>query len=187
MAKVLINDDRHEEAKEIVKKGLAVDPESISGYSLLIQALSDSEIEADIDSLMLKVQESDNLKSLLGSKLVNISPSKALELLGEENIEDIMNKIVCFRKLNKNKEALSLAKYAIDINPYDVNLWLAAGWNAYDLEEYNDAGNFFESALGCNISCADALFGKGLVMKMAGKDYSYYQRALAEIDSELII
>ena len=187
MAKVLLNDDRYEEAKEVVKKGLDVDPDSITGYGLLIQSLSDSEIKTDIEILMLKVQESKSLKSLLGSKLVSIAPSKALEILGEDKIEDIMNKITCFKNLNKSKESLSLAKYAINLNPNDINLWLAAGWSAYDLEEYSEAENFFESALGCDISCADALFGKGSVMKRIGKDYSYCQMALAEIDSELII
>jgi hypothetical protein len=35
--------------------------------------------------------------------------------------------------------------------------------------------------------CPDALFGKASVMKVIGKDYSYYQKALTEIDSELVI
>ena len=68
-----------------------------------------------------------------------------------------------------------------------MNSWVAAGWSAYDLEKYDEADIFFESALGCDILCPDALFGKVSVMKIIGKDYSYYQKALSEIDTELII
>jgi tetratricopeptide (TPR) repeat protein len=98
-----------------------------------------------------------------------------------------MNMIICFKNLNNNEMALKLAKQAITIEPYNVNSWIAAGWSAYDLERYKDADNFFNSALGCDIRCPDALFGKASVMKIRGKDYSHFQKALAEVDSKLVI
>ena len=187
MAEVLLRDDRYEEAKKIVKKGLVIDPDSRTGYGLLIQSLSSLEVNADIDNLFLKLQGSKIQESALGSKLVEINPSKALELLGETNFEDIMNRVICFKNLNDNEKALSLAKQAINLKPNNVNSWVAAGWSAYDLEKYDEADVLFESALGCDIFCPDALLGKVSVMKIIGKDYSYYQRALSEIDTELVI
>ena len=187
MAEVLINDDRYKDAKEIVEKGLAVDPDSITGYSLLVQSLNPSEIDSDIENLISKSQGSKKIWSLLGSKLVDVNPSKALELLDNDNFKDIMNRIVCFKNLNDNEMALKLAKQAIIIEPDNVNSWIAAGWSAYDLERYKDADTFFDSALGCDIGCPDALFGKASVMKITGKDYSHFQKALAEIDSKLAI
>ena len=187
MAEVFLHDDRYEDAKEVVKKGLAVDPDSITGYILLIKCLNSSEINADIDNLISRSHGSKNIKNLLGSKLVEINPSKALEFLDEDNFESIMNRIVCFKNLNENEKALTLAKYAITLNPNNINSWVAAGWSAYDLEKYKEADNFFVSALGCDMGSPDALFGKASVMKITGKDYSYYQKALAEIDIELVI
>ena len=187
MAEVLIHDDRYEDAKEVVKKGLAVDPDSITGQRLLIQSLSSSEINTDIDDLISKSQGSKILKNALGSKLVEINPSKALELLDKSNFKDIMKRVVCFKNLNDNAKALTLSKHAITIKPNNVNSWVAAGWSAYDLEKYSEADTFFESALGCDMYCPDALFGKASVMKVIGKDYSYYQKALTEIDPELVI
>jgi tetratricopeptide (TPR) repeat protein len=187
MAEILLRDDLYEDAKEVVKKGLAVDPDSITGYALLIQSLSSLEINADIDNLISKSRNSQRLRSLLGSKLVDINPSKALEILDKNIYEDIMNRIACFKNLNENEKALNLSKFAITIKPDDVNSWIAAGWSSYDLEKYEEANNFFESALGCDRLCPDALFGKASVMKIKGKDYSHYQKALAEIDAQLVI
>ena len=149
--------------------------------------MSPSEIDSDIENLISKSHGSKKVWSLLGSKLVDINPSKALELLDNDNFKDIMNRIICFKNLNDNEMALKLAKQAITIDPNNVNSLIAAGWSAYDLGRYKEANNFFDSALGCDIYCPDALFGKGLVMKITGKDYSYYQKALTEIDLELVI
>jgi len=187
MAEVLLRDDSYDRAQEVVKKGLEVDPDSITGQKLLIQSLSPLEVNTNIDDLVSKSQGLQDLKSALGSKLVEINPSKALELLDKTIFKDIMNRVVCFKNLNDNDEALNLLKHAITLEPNNVNSWVAAGWSAYDLEKYIEADTFFESALGCDISCPDALFGKASVMKVLGKDYSYYQEALNSIDPELVI
>ena len=55
------------------------------------------------------------------------------------------------------------------------------------MKNYNDANNYFGSALGCDISNPDALVGKALVLKAQNKDFSYYNRALEAIDPELVI
>ena len=98
-----------------------------------------------------------------------------------------MNIVVCFKNLNDNQNDLTLSKLSIIIKPNILNSWGAAGWSAYDLGKYSEADTFFESALGCDMHCPDALFGKASVMKVIGKDYSYYQKALTEIDPEIII
>ena len=55
------------------------------------------------------------------------------------------------------------------------------------MENYSEAGNFFDMALGIDGLCSEALYGKGLVMKRKGEDYSMYQLILSQRDSELVI
>ena len=52
----------------------------------------------------------------------------------------------CLRKLERNDEALLTAEKAIDIEPKNISGWLSAGWCAYELENYDKANNYFESA-----------------------------------------
>ena len=55
------------------------------------------------------------------------------------------------------------------------------------MENYNEASNFFDMALGIDGLCSEALYGKGLAMKKKGEDYSTYQLVLSQIDNELVI
>ena len=73
------------------------------------------------------------------------------------------------------------------MDPQNIDCWISAGWCAYELENYDKANNYFESALGCDISNPDALVGKALVLKAKNKDFSYYNRALKTIDPDLVI
>ena len=62
-----------------------------------------------------------------------------------------------------------------------------AGWNSYDLGDFETANYYFSCAIGCDIHCPDAIYGKALTLKSLGQDYSRYQMALTDIDEELII
>ena len=62
-----------------------------------------------------------------------------------------------------------------------------AGWNSYDLGDFKAANHYFSCAIGCDINCPDAIYGKALALKSLGQDYSRYQMALTDIDEELII
>ena len=46
---------------------------------------------------------------------------------------------------------------------------------------------YFEGALGCDMTNPDALLGKALILKLQDKEYSYYNKALESIDSDLSI
>ena len=75
----------------------------------------------------------------------------------------------------------------IHSNPRDISGFLNGGWISIEMEKYSEAGNFFDMALGIDALCSEALYGKGLVMKRNGEDYSTHQLILSQIDKELVI
>ena len=89
--------------------------------------------------------------------------------------------------MEKDDEALIVSKQVIDLAPNKIEGWLSAGWCSYKMENYSDANSYFEAALGCDICNPDALVGKALVLKAQNKDFSYYNRALEDINPELVI
>jgi tetratricopeptide (TPR) repeat protein len=91
------------------------------------------------------------------------------------------------KNLDRKEDALGFARQAINISPNEIDGWISAGWCSFELGDYDEADEYFEGALGCDIHNPDALHGKALVMKAMNKDFSYYNKALEEIDSELVI
>ena len=105
----------------------------------------------------------------------------------ENNFSDLILKVQCLKNLGKINEAFDFAKKAININPKKIDGWISAGWCLYELENFEDAENYFEAALGIDISNPDALLGKALILKFKNKDFSYYNKALDAIDPSLVI
>jgi superkiller protein 3 len=186
-AEALIKNDLIDEAKKAITTGLEIDPGSITGYQLLVRTMTSSEIVDDLENLVSEFPESIQLKSLIGSKLVGNEPSKALEFLGEDNWEDLMLRVRCYRSLEENENALVAAIKSINLRPENINGWIAAGWCAFDIGKYDESSDFFDSAMGCDMYSPDALLGKASVLEKMGRDNSIYSQALAEIDPDLVI
>ena len=185
-AKILIKYDRLKEARELVLQGLNIDPESITGSHLLIQLMNNEEVFDNLDNFS-KFRDNRDISYLIACKLVNQKPEKALKYLSEETFQDLYLKVQCLKLLKRIDEALTISKKLININPNKIEGWVSAGWCSYELDNLKDANDYFESALGCDISNPDALVGKALVLKAQNKDFSYYNRALEAIDSTLVI
>ena len=186
-AEILIKNDLIDEAKEEISKGLEVDPESITGRKLLVRTMDSGEIIDNLENLVSMFPDSLQLKRIIGSKLVKDEPLKALEFLGEDNWEDLMLRVRCYKSLAKNENALATAVKSINLKPKNIEGWIAAGWCAFDIGKYDESGDFFDAAMGCDMYCPDALFGKASVLKKMGESYSNYSQALAELDSDLVI
>ena len=186
-AEILIKNDLIAEAKEAVTKGLEVDPESITGNLILVDTMDSGEIMDNLENLISKFPDSLQLKRRLASKLVSDEPSKALELLGKDSWEDMILHVQCYRLLSENENALAAAIESINLRPGSIDGWIAAGWCAFDLGKYEESSDFFDSAMGCDMYCPDALLGKASVLKKMGRDNSYYSQALAELDPDLVI
>ena len=186
-AKILINRDLFEEAREAVSKGLELDSESLSGQILLIETMKPAEVLSIFEEVISKFPESLDLRHLIASKLSNVAPLKALSLLEEETWENLILKVKCYRSLSDYKNALKYAVNATTLNPDSVESWLAAGWSAFDMGNFDKSNDFFDSAIGCDMYCPDALIGKALVLEKLGKDNTFYNNALREIDPNLVI
>tara|TARA_B100000809_G_scaffold148070_1_gene145546 strand:- start:138 stop:827 length:690 start_codon:yes stop_codon:yes gene_type:complete len=186
-AEFLIKNDLIDEARETISRGLEVDPESITGTKLLVKIMDSGEIMDNLENLISRFPESLQLKRIIVSKLVIDEPLKALELLGKEEWEDLMLRVQCHRSLSENEKALAVAVKLIDLRPENIDGWIAAGWSAFDLGKYDESSDFFDSAMGCDMHCPDALFGKASVLKKMGKDTSLYSQALADLDLDLVI
>ena len=82
-AELLIKNDLINEAREIISRGLEIDPESITGTLLLVKTMDSGEIIDNLENLISRFPESLQLKQIIGSELVGDEPLKALELLGK--------------------------------------------------------------------------------------------------------
>ena len=185
-ADILISHDKLEEAQGILKKGLSLDPDSITGYQLLIKTMNSKDLVKTLDSIISKHPDSETLSSLIGYKLIDEDPKRALDFLND-NFHDLLLKVHCLKSLDRKEDALKFAKQAINIHPNEIDAWISAAWCSYELENYDEADEYFEGALGCDIHNPDALHGKALTMKAMNKDFSYYNKALEAIDPELVI
>ena len=117
----------------------------------------------------------------------NVAPLKALSLLEEETWDDLILKVKCYRLLSDYTNALKYAVNATSLKPDSVDSWLAAGWSAFDMGNFEKSNDFFDSAMGCDMYCLDALIGKALVLEKLGRDNTLYNNALSEIDPNLVI
>ncbi len=186
-AEILIDYDKFDEARDLILKGLEIDPSSISGKCLLIKVLDSSIILDRIDEFIEDSLKSQTLKFALASKLVDISPSTSLQFLDDENWEFLFLRSQCQRNMGNLDESLVTILKALDYQPDSLDGWLVAGWNAFELSKYGAANNYFDCALGCDGTSIGALYGKASVLKKLGKDYSFYKTALTSVDEELVI
>ena len=186
-ARILIDYDKKAEARALIQKGLDIDPESITGHNLLLQVMNSKEIHKSLDSFVSSFSNNEQILSLIGYKLSAEYPELALKFLSDNNFKDLIIKFECFKSLKNSDDALAVSKKMIDLEPNEIEGWILAGRCAYEMDNYDDANNYFESALGCDISSPDALVGKALVLKAQNKDFTYYNRALESIDPELVI
>ena len=186
-AEVLIEYDKFDEALKLIEEGLALDPDSLSGRLLLVKSLDPDVLLNRVEELLDSPIKSQTLQVLIASKIIEHSPSKALELLEGDSQDTIFLRAQCQRNLGDLAASLSTILRALDHNSGSLDSWLMAGWNSYDLGNFEVADYYFSCAIGCDINCPDALYGKALALRSLGHDYSHYQMALKDIDDELII
>lgn len=186
-AQVLIDFDNLSDARELIEKGLAIDPQSISGKILLLKTLSANEIiRRKAEFLMFKETHSE-AQLLIAQKIMQDDPHLALEFLDKENPGHFLLLSQCFLKISNFETSLSFVNKFIDNNPSNIEGFLTGGWISFELEDYNRAINFFDIALGCDTLCSEALYGKGLALKKKGMSYDSYQHILSQIDKDLTI
>lgn len=186
-AEILISSDLIEEARKTVSKGLELDPESLSGQRLLIETMEPEEVLSIFEEVISNFPDSLALRQLLASKLSDVEPLKALNLLEGDTWEELILKVKCYRSLSNYKDALECAIKATSLKPNSVDGWLSAGWISFDMGDFHQSNDFFDSAIGCDIQCLDALFGKSLVLEKLGKDNTIYNNALSELDPNLVL
>ena len=186
-ADVLIKNDLIEEAREVISKGLDLDSDSLTGHKLLIETMNSEEILSNMEDLISKFPNSLTLKKALGSKLSIDEPNKALDFLGEDNWDELMLRVKCYRSLSDYENALESAIEAVNLRPDSIDSWVAAGWIAFDLGEFEQSNDFFDAAIGCDMHCPDALVGKASVLEKLGQDNTIYNHALNKIDPDLVI
>ena len=186
-AKILIEYDKFEEATKVISDGLALDPDSITGNKLLMEVMSIEEVYTSLDTRFSSFLHNKEFRSSVGSKLADEYPELAMTYLSNNSLSDLMLQVQCLKSLDKMPEALVISKKIIDLYPNEIEGWITAGWCAYDLEDFTAADEYFGSVLGFDISNSDALVGKALIRKSQNRDFSYYNKALEDIDSDLVI
>ena len=186
-AKVMIDFNNFVEARELIDKGLEIDPNSITGKILLLNVLSGNEIISRKEEFSMFKYKNVEAQKIIAQKVFQIDPQFALEYLDVQNPKHHLLISQCFFEMNNLPDSLSFANKFISYNPREISGFLNGGWILIEMENYSEAGNFFDMALGIDGLCSEALYGKGLVMKRKGEDYSMYQLILSQRDSELVI
>ena len=93
----------------------------------------------------------------------------------------------CFLVREDFYESIFFAKKFVQAFPRDINGFLNAGWISIKINDFDEAIDFFDMALGIDSLCSEALYGKGSALKKKGEDFSSCQIILSNIDKELVI
>ena len=123
----------------------------------------------------------------IAEKIHELDPKLALEYLDTQNPKHYLLLSQCFFKIQKFTNSLSFANKFISSNPREISGFLNGGWISIRMENFEEASNFFDMALGIDKWSPDAIYGKGLALKKKGKEYGDYQLILSQIDKELVI
>ncbi|MDC0161496.1 tetratricopeptide repeat protein [Marine Group III euryarchaeote] len=186
-AKVLIDFNQLVEAQELIVKGLEIDSNSVTGKILLLKTLSGNEIINREKEFTMFKDNHIEAQTIIAQKIYELDPKLALEFLDTQNPKHYLLLSQCFFRMQNFTNSLLFANKFISSNPREISGFLNGGWISIEMENYNEASNFFDMALGIDDLCSEALYGKGLVMKKKGEDYSMYQHILSQIDNELVI
>ena len=186
-AKVLIDFNDLTEARKLVEKGLEIDSNSITGQILLLKTLSGDEIKKNIDDFSRFKDKNPVAQEIIAKKLLQIDPELALDFLDSNNPKQFLLISQCLFELGKFSESLAFINKFITLNPREISGFLSGGWSSIEMGNFDEASDFFDMALGIDKLSAEAIYGKGLVLKKKGKEYADYQTILSQIDKELII
>ena len=186
-AKILIDFNKILEARELIERGLVIDPKSITGQILLLKTLSGEEIKNKKANFSIFKENFPEAQSIIAQKLMKIDPKLGLDFLDINNYKHFLLISQCFFEMGKYIDSLTFVNKYIHCNPREIEGFLAGGWLSIRMEDFEEASNFFDIAMGIDSESSEAIYGKGLVMKKKGEEYETYQRILSSIDEELII
>ena len=186
-AQVLIDYNKVVEARKLIVKGLEIDANSLTGHFLLLKTLSGDEIKSRINDFSIFKDKMPEAQEEIAQKLMQIDPELGLDFLDFNNPKHFLLISRCFFGMKKFPDSLSFANKYINSNPREIEGFLNGGLISIRMENFDEASNFFDMALGIDKKSPDAIYGKGLALKKKGKEYGCYQRILSQIDKELVI
>jgi len=186
-AQILIDFNKINEARELIEKGLEIDSNSITGQILLLKTLSGGEIKNRITDFSLFKDKRSEAQEIIAQKLMPYDPELGLEFLDLNDPKHFLLISQCFFETKNFTDSLLFANKFISSNPRQIEGFLNGGWISFELENFDEASNFFDIALGIDNLSPEAIYGKCLVLKKKGEDYGVYQTLLSQIDKELII
>ena len=186
-AQVLIDYNKMAEARKLIDKGLEIDPNSLTGQFLLLKTMSGDEIKSRKNDLLIFKDKMSEAQEVIAQKLMQIDPELGLDFLDFNNPKHFLLISQCFFEMEEFLDSLSFANKFINSNPREIAGFLNGGWISIRMENFDEASNFFDMALGIDKWSPDAIYGKGLALKKKGKEYGAYQLILSQIDKELVI
>tara|TARA_B100001115_G_scaffold19367_1_gene13883 strand:+ start:3139 stop:4866 length:1728 start_codon:yes stop_codon:yes gene_type:complete len=186
-AEVMIDFNRMSEARKLIEKGLEIDSNSITGRVLLLKTLSGEEIINRIEEFSHFKEKNSQAQEIIAKKVLDIDPDLALEFLDKKNSKQYFLLSQCFLVREDFYESIFFAKKFVQAFPRDINGFLNAGWISIKINDFDEAIDFFDMALGIDSLCSEALYGKGSALKKKGEDFSSCQIILSNIDKELVI
>ncbi len=186
-AEVLIDFNNIIEARKLIEKGLEIDSNSITGQILLLKTLSGDEIKNRKSEFSAFRDKTPEAQKLIAQKLIQNDPELGLEFLDFNNSKHFLLISQCFFQIGNFSDSLLFANKYISSNPREITGFLNGGWISFEMENLDEASNFFDMALGIDQFSPEAIYGKGSVLKKKGEEYAPYQNMLSQIDKELVI
>ena len=186
-ARVLIDFDDLSEARKLIEKGLEIDSNSITGKLLLLKTLSGKEIMDRIGEFSFFKGKSSRAQKIIAEKVLSIDTKLAFEFLDNNNPNHFLLLSQCFQIRGEFSDSILFANKFIQEFPRELIGFLNAGWISIEMDNLDEAIDYFDMALGIDYLCSEALYGKGSALKRKGEDFESCQTILSNIDKELII
>ena len=186
-ARALIDFDNLSEARKLIERGLEIDSNSITGKLLLLKTLSGKEIMDRIGEFSFFKGKSSRAQKIIAEKVLSIDTKLAFEFLDNNNPNHFLLLSQCFQIRGEFSDSILFANKFIQEFPRELSGFLNAGWISIEMDNLDEAIDYFDMALGIDYLCSEALYGKGIALKRKGEDFESCQTILSNIDKELVI
>ena len=173
--------------RKLIEKGLEIDSNSITGKLLLLKTLSGKEIMDRIGEFSFFKGKSSRAQKIIAEKVLSIDTKLAFEFLDNNNPNHFLLLSQCFQIRGEFSDSILFANKFIQEFPRELSGFLNAGWISIEMDNLDEAIDYFDMALGIDYLCSEALYGKGIALKRKGEDFESCQTILSNIDKELII
>ena len=124
----------------------------------MLKTLSAEEVIDRIEEFLFFKEKSSQAQEIISVKILDVDPKLALEFLNKKNSKHFLLLSQCFLKIEEFSDSILFAEKFIQAFPRNLNGFLNAGWISIKIEDFDEAIDFFDMALGIDYLCSCLLY-----------------------------